>query len=166
MVSILLIINVTDILAFKSIVCFSCESSSEDTWPSYTKYLQNTNSDSFYSEFAGTTELGEHSWVLQLSKYLIIHTLSWILYLKDSLESIPLEKLQIFLFFLNLSQFSSLFSVFFFPETKPMSILSFICFQCISNGIFPKIYIKLNLKGQTCKKWSQITYKIPWNLQI
>jgi len=36
----------------------------------------STNSDSFYSEFAGTTELGEHSGVLQLSIYFIIHALS------------------------------------------------------------------------------------------
>lgn len=110
--------------------------------------------ENFYSEFASTTEFGEHSWVLQLSKYLIIHTLSWILYPEESLESIPFEKLQVFLFFLNLTHFSHLLFLSFFPEIKNMSILSFICFQCVNNGVFPKIYIKLNLRGQTCKKLS------------
>lgn len=33
-----------------------------------------------------------------------------------------------------------------------MSILSFICFQCISNGISPKIYKKLKLKAGNLQK--------------
>lgn len=125
------------------------------------------DSDSFYSEFTSSTELGEQSWVLQLSKYLVIHTFSWILYLEDSLESIPLEKLQVFLFFLEINSFFHLLLLpFFFPRNKKHEHSHFHLFPVCKQRHFPQNIYKVKFEGANLQKVIGNYIKPPWNLQI